>query len=95
LAKALAALEDVSLRELEAVAEKLSRRRDGLRNFGLVFGDVAQAHRGESWSAGNSRFHLDTAIAGVDDRLAAQIDDAETPFWAHVRRAVRAAQHAD
>ena len=44
--KALAALDDVSLRELEAVAEKLTRRRDGLREFGIVFSDAARARRG-------------------------------------------------
>jgi hypothetical protein len=68
--------------------EKLSRRRDGFRNFGLVFGDVDQARRGGSWSAGQSRFHLETAIARVDDRLAEQIEDAEAPFWQNVRAAV-------
>jgi hypothetical protein len=60
--KALATLEDLSARELEVTGEKLSLRRDSLRSFGLVFGDVTQARRGESWSAGNSRFHLETAV---------------------------------
>jgi hypothetical protein len=86
--KALATLEDLSARELEVTGEKLSLRRDGLRSFGLVFGDVTQARRGESWSAGNSRFHLETAVPRVDDRLAAQIADAPAPFWAHVRDAL-------
>jgi hypothetical protein len=86
--KALATLEDLRARELEVTGEKLSRRRDGLHNFGLVFGDVPQARRGESWSAGNSRFHLETAIARVDERLAERIEDAEAPFWAHVRDAL-------
>jgi hypothetical protein len=29
----------------------------------VAFGDVAQARRAESWSAGNSHFHLETAVA--------------------------------
>jgi hypothetical protein len=88
LDKALATLEDLSARELEVTGEKLSRRRDGLRNFGLIFGDVARKRRSESWSADNARFQLETAIARVDDRLAEQIEDAEAPFWARVRDAL-------
>jgi hypothetical protein len=86
MAKALAALDDVSLRELEVVAEKLSRRRDGLREFGCVFGDAARARRGDGF--GSASYHLETAIAHVDDRLAERIEDAEAPFWAHVRDAL-------
>jgi hypothetical protein len=87
MAKALAALDDVSLRELEAVAEKLTRRRrDGLRQFGLLFGAVASTRRGASFQSVS--YHLETAIALVDDRLAERIEDAEAPFWQHVRAAV-------
>ena len=68
--------------------EKLSRRRDGLRDFGLVFGDVARGRGGGSRSADNARFHLETAIARTDDRLAERIEDAEAPFWRHVRDAL-------
>jgi hypothetical protein len=84
--KALATLEDLSARELEVTGEKLARRRDGLRGFGLVFGDVARKRRGGP--ADNARFQLETAIARVDERLAEQIEDAEAPFWAHVREAL-------
>jgi hypothetical protein len=84
--KALAALEDLSARELEVTGEKLSRRRDGFRNFGHVFAEVAQKRRSES--SDNARFQLETAIARVDDRLAEQIADAEAPFWRHVRDAL-------
>jgi hypothetical protein len=86
VAKALAALDDVSLRELEVMAEKFSRRRDGLREFGCVFGDAARARSGEGF--GSASYHLETAIAHVDERLAERIADAEAPFWAHVRDAL-------
>jgi len=86
MARALAALDDVSLRALEVVAEKLTRRVDGLREFGCVFGDAARARRG--YGSGSASYHLETALSRVDDRLAAQIADAEAPFWAHVRDAL-------
>jgi hypothetical protein len=86
MAKALAALDVISLRELEAVAEKLTRRRDGLREFGCVFGDAARARRGDGFKS--LSYHLKTAIAQVDDRLAEQIEDARAPFWRHVLDAV-------
>lgn len=88
---ALAALDDVSLRELEAVAEKLTRRRDGLREFGIVLGDVASGRRG-AFGGKNSKFHLETAIARVDEGLAEKIEAAEAPFWGHVHDAVEAYQ---
>jgi hypothetical protein len=88
MAKAPAALEDVSLRELEVVAERLTRRRDGLREFGCVFGDAARARRGDGFASAS--YHLEQAIARVDDRLAERIEDAEAPFWRHVREAALA-----
>ena len=45
-----------------------------------MIGDAARARRGNSF--GSASYHLETAIARVDDRLAAQIEDAEAPFWA-------------
>jgi hypothetical protein len=54
--KALATLEHLSARELEVTGEKLARRRDGLRAFGLVFADVARTRRGGS--VDNARFQL-------------------------------------
>ena len=56
------------------------------REFGRVFEDAARARRG--YGSGSASSHLETAIACVDDRLAAQIADAPAPFWAHVRNAL-------
>jgi len=84
--KALAELESLSDRELEATAEKLSRRRDGLRPFGFVFSGALGERKGQSWKS--SRADLETAIARADDRLLEQIEDAEAPFWRHVRDAL-------
>jgi len=36
----------------------------------------------------NSCSHLERAVTQVDDRLAEQIEDAEAPFWRHVRDAL-------
>lgn len=44
--RALVALDEVSLRELEVAGERLSRRRDGLQAFGQVFADVANERDG-------------------------------------------------
>jgi hypothetical protein len=68
------------------VAEKLTRQRDGLREFGFVFGDTARVRRGDDF--GSPSYHLKTAIAHVDDRLIERIEDADAPFWAHVRDAL-------
>ena len=84
--KALATLEDVSMRELEVTAEKLTRRRDGFREFGFVFSDAAGEHQGQSWKS--SRQHLETAIARADDPLLERIKNADAPFWCHVRDAL-------
>ena len=81
--KALAALEDLSARELEATAAKLVNRRDGWREFGLFFSALADERRGHrAWGAG------ELPLSSVDDRLLERIKDAEAPFWAHVRDAL-------
>jgi hypothetical protein len=71
---ALAALDEVSLRELEVAGERLSLRRDGLQAFGQVFADVANERDG---GFGQSRYHLKNAIE--------RIEHGEGPFWVHVR----------
>ena len=63
----------------------LTRRRDGLREFGLVFSAVANQREGASYAA--PARHLESAIAGVDDSLAETIADAKAPFWQMVREA--------
>ena len=87
LDKAFASLDDLSLRELEATAEALERRRDGLGKFSSIFRNVAHA-RGESWGTDLPRFHLRESVSRADEELAAQIADASAPFWGHVRDAV-------
>ena len=80
--KALASLDDVSARELEAVAEKFVRPRDGLREFGFVFSAVCDERSGHAIV--DPRFRLEQAIAGMDERLAARMAEAESPFWHYV-----------
>jgi len=46
----------------------------------------SSARRG--YGSGNAAYHLETAIARVDDRLAERIEGAEAPFWTHVRHAL-------
>jgi hypothetical protein len=82
---ALAALDEVSVRELEATGEVLCRRRDGMRVFGQVFVDRADEREG---GFGQSRYHLAGAVADIDVRTAARIENATAPFWAHVRDAL-------
>ena len=81
--QALATLEDLSARELEATAAKLVNRRDGWREFGQFFSALADERRGQrTWGAG------DLPLSSVDDRLLERIKDAEAPFWRHVRGAL-------
>ena len=89
LAEALASLEAVSVRELEATVEALERRRDGLRGFAGIFRNVAHAREG-GWDTDLPRFHLGQAIARADEEFIEQIEDASAPFWQHVREALRA-----
>jgi hypothetical protein len=87
LAKAFAALADVSVRELEATADALERRRDSLRDFASIFRNVADARQG-GWSPSLARFHLGEAVSRGGDELAEQTAGAEAPFWRHVRDAL-------
>jgi hypothetical protein len=62
VAKALAALDDVSVRQLHATAEALERRRDRLGAFAGVFRGVAYARedyaREDDFDPHLARFHL-------------------------------------
>jgi hypothetical protein len=87
LHEAFASLDDLSVRELEATAEALERRRDGLGKFAGIFRDVAYAREG-GWDAHLARFHLRENVSRADEELAAQIADAPAPFWCHVREAL-------
>ena len=46
----------------------------------------SSARRGAGF--GSASYHLASAIAHVDDRIAERIEHAEAPFWAHVRDAL-------
>jgi hypothetical protein len=88
LDKAFASLDDVPIRELQATADAIGRRSP-LHDFAGIFRDVADARQG-GWDSSLARFHLGQAVARADDRLIERIEDAEAPFWAHVREAVEA-----
>ena len=77
------------MRELEATAEALERRRDGLRGFAGIFRDVAHAREG-GWDTDHPRFHLGQLVSRADEEFIEQIEDASAPFWRHVREALRA-----
>jgi hypothetical protein len=85
IAAALGALDDVSIRQLEVAGERLMERRGALEKFGQVFIDVAN-HRDGGF--GQAKWHLQEAIAEVDDRTAAIIENRTAPFWRHVRDAL-------
>jgi hypothetical protein len=89
IAAAFASLDDLTVRELEATAEVLEHRRDGLRAFAGIFRNVAGAREG-GWSTDLPRYHLGEAVSRADEDLAGRIAGAEAPFWRHVREAVLA-----
>jgi hypothetical protein len=89
LDRAFASLDEVPVRELEAVSEALGHRRHPLHDFASVFRDVAGAREG-GWSANLPRYHVSQAVSRADDDLLARLADAEAPFWGHVRGAVLA-----
>jgi hypothetical protein len=86
VAKALDSLDDVSSRQLEATAERLYRRKDGLREFASVFHEVASERDG--LNVVGARFRLEQALSHLDDGTADRINEAEAPFWRHVRDAL-------
>ena len=85
IARALTALNDVSIRQLEVAGERLMDWRGALEKFGRVFMDVANEREG---GLGQSKWHLREAIAEVDERVTAIIENGEAPFWLHVREAL-------
>ena len=87
LDKAIASLDDLTVRELEATSEALERRKDGLEKFASIFRQVAHAREG-GWSTDLPRFHLRDYVSRADEEFAAQIEDAPAPFWQHVREAL-------
>jgi hypothetical protein len=86
LARALAALAAVGIRELEAAAAALEKREDGLRAFAEVFRQVAEARAG-GYKSSFARWNLLDAIRGMDDELAGRLEGATAPFWAAVLEA--------
>jgi hypothetical protein len=91
VANALAALDDVSVRQLHATAEALGRRRNGLRDFAGVFREVAWSRENDS-DPHLARFHVREFVSRADDDLVARLEQAEAPFWRHVREAVLASR---
>jgi hypothetical protein len=87
IARALAALDDVSIRQLEVAGERLRERKGALHAFGQVFLDVANQRQG---GFGQAKWHLEEAIDAVDDRAADVIENGTAPFWAIIREAVEA-----
>jgi hypothetical protein len=87
LDRAFVSLDQVPVRELEAVSGALSHRRHPLHDFASVFRDVAGAREG-GWSAHIARYHLSEAVSRADEGLVEQIAEAEAPFWRHVRDAL-------
>jgi hypothetical protein len=84
---AFAALNAVSVRELEATAELLERRRDGLGKYASIFRNVAWARQNGS-DLQLARFHLRQNVTSPRDDVSLQIADATAPFWQHVRSAL-------
>jgi hypothetical protein len=89
LDRAFASLDEVPVRELEAVSEALSHRRHPLHDFASVFRDAAAAREG-GWSANLPRYHVRQAVDRADDDLLERIAGAGAPFWCHVRDAILA-----
>jgi hypothetical protein len=88
IANAFASLADVPKRELEATAEALHRRHS-LHDFAGVFREIAFT-RDTGSDPHLARFHVREFVSRADDELAARLEEAEAPFWGHVRKAILA-----
>ena len=88
VAKALDSLDEVSSRQLEATAERLYRRKDGLREFASVFHEVASERDG--LNGVGARFRLEQALRALGESEAERVREAEAPFWRHVQAALQA-----
>jgi hypothetical protein len=86
LDEAFASLDALSMRELEATAEALGRRRNELGSFSSVFRNVASSREFGS-DLHLARFHLRECVSHDGDELAEQIAGAEAPFGARARGA--------
>jgi hypothetical protein len=86
LDRALASLDEVPVRELEAVR---GSQPPSSHDFAGIFRNAAHAREG-GWSPSLPRFHLGQAVSRGGDELAEQIAGAEAPFWRHVGDALRA-----
>jgi hypothetical protein len=91
LDKAFSALDNLTVRELEATAEALSSRRHPLHDFSGIFSNVAGAREG-GWSTSLPRYHLRDAVDRADENFLERIAQAEAPFWRHFREAILASQ---
>jgi hypothetical protein len=91
IAKALASLDDLSKRELEATADALTSRRHPLHDFSSVFWQVAYS-REDGSDPSLARYHVRENVERADDDLLERIAEAEAPFWGHVRDAILAHQ---
>jgi hypothetical protein len=88
--KALASIEDLRARELEATAAKLVNRRDGWLEFGLFFSALADERRGHHvWGS------RELPISSVNECLMEQIKGAEAPSGAMVCDALQAVGQGD
>lgn len=87
LERAFASLDEVSVRELEATAKLLERRRDLLGDFSSVFREVAWARENDS-DPHLVRFHVRQSVQRADEDFMKQLAEAEAPFWRHVRDAL-------
>jgi hypothetical protein len=89
IAKAFASLDDLSKRELEATADLLGHRRHPLYAFASAFRQAAYSRESgdDPWLG---RSHLRQSVERADDDLMARLEEAEAPFWRHVREAVLA-----
>jgi hypothetical protein len=86
--KAFASLDDLSMRELEATADALPRRHS-LYAFANVFRSVAHAREG-GWNTNIPRYHVSEFVSRADDEVLALLEQAQAPFWGHVRKAILA-----
>jgi hypothetical protein len=66
-------------RALEATAEALEHRRDGLRAFAGVFRNLVDAREG-GWNADLPRFHVRQVVVRADEDLLARIEGARRRF---------------
>jgi hypothetical protein len=87
VARALDSLDEVSSRQLEATAERLYRRKDGLRAFASVFHEVASERDGPNIVG--ARFRLEQALRALGESEAERVREAKAPFWRHIREALR------